>query len=124
MKRFLIVDDSAFTRSIHRKLLADAGYESLDADGGPAAMTILENETVDAILLDLLMPDEDGVELITRVRDVQPSLPILVCSADKQQPRQREALAAGATAFVGKPLNADRLAAALAGLFGNETSDD
>lgn len=117
MKRFIIIDDSAFTRSVHKNLLAQAGYDSVEADGPSGALAVLESESVDGALIDLLMPDGDGVELIGKLRERHPSLPIIVCSADQQRVRQEDVRNAGASAFIGKPLNGEKLEHALALIF-------
>ncbi|MCX7669357.1 MAG: response regulator [Anaerolineae bacterium] len=98
----LIVDDSLFARRRLRALLERAGYTVCEADGGAAALHMLNEIVPELITVDLLMPDMDGLELIRRIRAIYPALPILVHSADIQQATAAAALAAGASAFVGK----------------------
>ena len=105
----LIVDDSAFARKRLRGILEGAGYEVHEAGGGSAALQMLSEITPELITVDLLMPDMDGLELIRRIRETHPTLPLLVHSADIQHATAGAALAAGASAFVGKTSRPDEV---------------
>lgn len=98
----LIVDDSQFARRRLRGILERAGYQVCEADGGAAALQMLDEIVPELVTVDLLMPDMDGLELIRRIRAIYSTLPVLVHSADIQQATAAAALAAGASAFVGK----------------------
>lgn len=98
----LIVYDSAFARKRLREILEGAGYKVQEADGGPAALQMLNEIAPELITVDLLMPEMDGLELIRRIRATRPTVPILVHSADIQHATAGAALAAGASAFIGK----------------------
>lgn len=105
----LIVDDSPFARRRLRRLLEGAGYDVYEAEGGPAALrTLAETPAAPGlIMVDLLMPGMDGLELIRCIRADYPAMPILVHSADTQQATVDAAHAAGASAFVSKTAPAD-----------------
>lgn len=98
----LIIDDSAFARKRLRGILEGAGYKVQEADGGPAALQMLNEIAPELITVDLLMPEMDGLELIRRIRATRPTVPILVHSADIQHATAGAALVAGASAFIGK----------------------
>jgi len=100
--RVLIVDDSAFARERIARLVTAAGHEAIQAAGGAQALQLAAEMPPDAVTVDLLMPDMDGVELIRRLRAAYPDLPLIVVSADIQEATRREVRAAGATAFVSK----------------------
>jgi chemotaxis protein CheC len=100
--RVLIVDDSAFARGRIARLITAAGHEALQAAGGQHALQLVAESLPDAVTVDLLMPEMDGLELITRLHAAHPSLPLIAVSADIQEATQREVLAAGARAFVSK----------------------
>jgi CheY-like chemotaxis protein len=100
--RILIVDDSAFARGRIARVLTAAGHEAIQATGGQHALRLIAETLPDAVTVDLLMPEMDGLDLITRLHAAHPSLPLIVVSADIQEATQREVLAAGAYAFVSK----------------------
>ena len=109
MKKILIVDDAAFTRSIHKQIVAAAGYEAIEASSGKEAIEKFDSEKPDAVMVDLLMPDMDGIDVVKKIREKDSSAKIIVCSADKQKFRQDDAKDAGAIAFFPKPVNPEKL---------------
>ncbi|MBF0259100.1 MAG: response regulator [Desulfamplus sp.] len=109
MKKILIIDDAAFTRAIHNQILENAGYEVVEAENGQQGIDKYEEEKPDAIIVDLLMPDMDGIDVIHAIKVKNPDLIAVVCSTDKQKFRQKEAFDAGARVFLPKPLDPDRL---------------
>jgi len=102
MARILIVDDSAFARSRLAQVLRKAGHQVAEADGGAAALALMEEFRPDLVTVDLLMPEMDGMELIGRLKERWPQIPVVAVSADVQRSSQEEALAAGALAFFSK----------------------
>lgn len=100
--RVLIVDDSAFARERIARLVTTAGHEAIQAASAAQALQLAAAMPPDAATIDLLMPDMDGIELIRRLREAYPNLPLIVVSADVQEATRRAVQAAGATAFVSK----------------------
>ena len=77
----LLVDDEDVVRAATAEMLEDVGYTVLQADSGPAALAILRNnESIDLLITDYLMPGMNGVELIRNARNVRPSLLALIIS--------------------------------------------
>ena len=109
MKKVLIVDDSAFTRSIHSQIIASAGYQTLEAACGTEALAAFEKEKPDLVVIDLLMPDMDGMDAIRKILKINAHARIVVCSVDRQRYRRKEAKEIGAVGFVNKPINADEM---------------
>lgn len=109
MKKILIVDDAAFTRSIHKQIVVSAGYEAIEASCGAQAIEKFDSEKPDVVMVDLLMPDMDGMDVVKKIREKDSTAKIIVCSADKQKFRQDDAKAAGAIAFFPKPVNPEKL---------------
>ncbi|MBF0468489.1 MAG: response regulator [Desulfamplus sp.] len=109
MKKILIIDDATFTREIHSQVLEDAGYEVVEAQNGQQGIEKYDEEKPDAIIVDLLMPDMDGIDVIKAIKVKYPEVIAVVCSTDKQKFRQKEALEAGARGFLPKPLDPDKL---------------
>lgn len=109
MKKVLIVDDSAFTRSIHNQIITSAGYQTLEAASGAEAVATFEEEKPDLVVMDLLMPDMDGMDAIRRILKINADARIVICSVDRQRYRRKEAKEIGAVGFVSKPVNADEM---------------
>lgn len=107
MKKILIVDDSAFTRDIHKQIVISAGYQVLEAENGSQALEVFEKERPDLVIMDLLMPDMDGMEIIKRILETDPHAKTVICSTDKQKARQAEAREIGVLGFLTKPINAE-----------------
>jgi len=100
--KILVIDDSGYARKRLAHILEGAGHRVVEADGGETGLALLADAKPDAITLDLLMPSMDGIEVLRRIRKVNPGIPVVVISADVQERTLQEVRAAGATAFVGK----------------------
>lgn len=114
----LVVDDSpVFRRGMSRAVRVHAGLELVgEADGGEAALDAIARVRPDVVLLDLRMPDIDGLEVLERLRELDPPprIRVLLVSASLDEDIERAALAAGAAGCVSKELaRADICAAAL-----------
>ena len=105
----LIVDDEALIRWSLRDRLVRAGYRVLEAADGQSALSQLANGegTVDLMLLDLRLPDSDGLSLMKSAKSKAPDCAVIVMSAYGTEEVQREALASGAAFFVPKPFKID-----------------
>jgi len=113
MKKILIVDDSAFTRGIHKQILEKEGYETVEAASGAEALEKFEKENPDLVIMDLLMPDMDGMEVIKKILEKHPDARTVICSTDKQKARQKEAREIGVIEFLTKPVGAEAMNKAL-----------
>jgi DNA-binding NarL/FixJ family response regulator len=114
----LVVDDSrVFRRGMARAVRVHAGLELIgEADGGEVALAAIDRLRPDVVLLDLRMPDLDGLEVLDRIRDLDPppACRVLIVSASLDEEIERAAGAAGAAGCVSKELaRADICAAAL-----------
>jgi two-component system chemotaxis response regulator CheY len=109
MKKVLIVDDSAFTRSIHNQIITSAGYQTLEAASGAEAVATFEKEKPDLVVMDLLMPDMDGMDAVRKILQINADARIVICSVDRQRYRRKEAQEIGAVGFVSKPVDADKM---------------
>ena len=107
--RILIADDDSQQRRYLAAVLSGAGYEPTAAEGGRAAIDRLREGPVDLMLLDLGMPDMDGLEVLRRLRESGARLPVIVLTADGSITRAVEAMRAGATDFLVKPAGPERL---------------
>src|SRR5690606_1033409 len=124
--RVLVADDQAANRLVLQRMLERAGHQPIFAEDGEQALERLEQETLDAAIVDLHMPVLDGLEAIRQARVMQAGsarTPILVLSADATVDAVREAEAAGAYSFLTKPVVASRLLEALAEIAGGSQED-
>jgi len=111
--RILIADDSSFIRYGLRKLLAENGFQVLEADGGTRAIQIYKDERPDAVLLDITMPDLDGLSALRQIRRLDPRARVAMVTGMGQQSIVLQAIQAGASDFVVKPFEGPRVLAAI-----------
>ena len=111
--RILIVEDDVLQRRSIAAILGASGFVAVEVGGGQAALERLladaNQAPVNLVLLDLQMPDLDGLTVLKRLRAADLSLPILVLTADGSVSRAVEAMQAGATDFLIKPVGPERL---------------
>jgi two-component system, chemotaxis family, chemotaxis protein CheY len=111
--RILIADDSSFIRYGLRKLLAENGFQAIEAEGGTRAIQIYKDERPDAVLLDITMPDLDGLSTLRQIRRLDPRARVAMVTGMGQQSIVLQAIQAGAADFVVKPFEAARVMAAI-----------
>jgi two-component system KDP operon response regulator KdpE len=106
--KILVIDDEPPIRKLLRMGLASQGYEVLDAPNGKTALTLLPRKP-DLVILDLGLPDVDGLELLRILRQRQESLPIVVLSSRGDEAGKVAALDLGADDYVTKPFGMEEL---------------
>ena len=111
--RVLVVDDEPAITRFLRAGLASQGYIVSEAGTGSAALDVLTRNAPDLMVLDLGLPDMDGIEIIKRVRASGSALPIIVLSSRSDERGKVEALDLGADDYVTKPFGIDELLARL-----------
>jgi DNA-binding NtrC family response regulator len=112
----LIVDDDPVQRRLLENMVARAGYEAVTLDGGDAAAALLtdpEGARIDAVVLDLVMPDLDGYGVLGKLREAGVAVPVIVQTAHGGIDTVVSAMRAGAVDFVVKPVGAERLQVSL-----------
>lgn len=107
MKKILIVEDDTNINNLIKELLLENNYEVISAYSGTEALTLLEKENIDLILLDLMLPGLSGENLITKIK----SIPIIVLSAKINPEDKINCLLNGANDYITKPFNTDELLA-------------
>src|SRR6516162_4830113 len=108
-KRILIVDDEKLVRWALTQKCAEYGYQALEAETGEEALRALQNEFVDAILLDVHLPDLTGIEVLEKLKNAGETRSVIMMTADPQLDDVKAALRLGAYDFVSKPINFDEL---------------
>jgi len=114
MARILVTDDSNFLRRRTCAILKEAGYDILEADNGNACLEAITEHAPDALLLDLVMPEMDGFEVLQALQDAAYDLPVIVLTADIQDTVKTECMKLGAAGFINKPPKTDEVLATLA----------
>lgn len=112
----LIVDDDPVQRRLLEAMIGRFGYRALTADGGDAAVHLLIGpapERIDCVVLDMVMPDLDGLGVLARMRDAGLDIPVIVQTAHGGIDNAVSAMRAGATDFVVKPAGAERMQVSL-----------
>ena len=112
--RVLVVDDSALSRRSLRQILEPAGYEVAEAEDGLSALERYFLDKPDVVLLDLVMKGMYGLDVLTKIRELDPDAKVIVVSADIQTSSQELVEQAGAKAFVNKPFDKPEILKALA----------
>ncbi|MBV8518290.1 MAG: response regulator [Acidobacteria bacterium] len=105
--RVLCVDDNAMNRELVAATIGDAGMQLTLAENGREAMEILEREPIDVVLLDLVMPVQDGASTLAQLR-ADPRfefLPVIVLTSHRNSAMRQEAIVAGADDFINYPLH-------------------
>ena len=111
-KNVLVVDDDDSLRRVVEYNLAEEGYRVVTAPDGAAGLRAFQEGSVDLVLTDVRMPDMDGLELLTRLKTMQPELPVIVLTAHGTINSAVEAMKLGASDYLTKPFNRDQLKAA------------
>jgi two-component system chemotaxis response regulator CheY len=113
----LIVDDAVFMRNILRAIIKDKGYTVIaEAASGIEAMRSLHDHSPDIVLLDIILPDVNGLDLLDSILKVRPQARVVICSSIGQEPIIKKALDHGAKAFIQKPFTPEKVLAALENL--------
>lgn len=109
--RILIVDDDARIRELLNRYLSQEGFDVLLADGGTSLNRVLLRDTVDLIVLDLMLPGEDGLTICRRLRAANDRTPIIMLTAKSEDVDRIVGLEVGADDYLGKPFNPRELLA-------------
>lgn len=118
MPKILVVDDAAFMRMRCTKLLQENGYETVEAENGLDAISKYKESKPDAVLLDITMPEMDGLTALKEIRKIDPEAKVAMVTAMGQQSMIMDAIKSGAKDFVVKPFQPDRVLAAVKKLVG------
>ena len=109
--KILVVDDDARIRDLLRRYLTQEGFDVVQAEDGKSLTRILLRETVDLIVLDLMMPGEDGLSVCRRLRAANDRTPIIMLTAKGEDVDRIVGLEVGADDYLGKPFNPRELLA-------------
>ena len=111
MQRILVIDDDPAVTSVLKRGLAYEGFAVESASSGAGGLATLREHPADLIILDIMMPGLDGLEVLRRIRAADPSLPVLLLTAKDAACDQVRGLESGADDYVVKPFTFDVLLA-------------
>ncbi len=113
MGRILVVDDSWFQRKQIAKILKTCGHEMTEAVDGKDAVEKALGEKPDCMLLDLLMPEMNGIQVLEFLQKEESDIPVIVLSADIQDTTRARCFELGVKEFINKPVGEKSLRDAL-----------
>ena len=113
-KGILIVDDASFMRMMIKDILTKNGFEVLgEAENGAVAVERYKELNPDLVIMDITMPEMDGIQAVKEIKKINSEARVVMCSAMGQQAMVIEAIQAGAKDFIVKPFQADRVVEAV-----------
>jgi len=123
--RVLVAEDNRVNQVVTSRILAKQGIQALVANNGRKALEIIQLETVDLVLMDVQMPEMDGLEATRRIRELEKKtgahLPILAMTAEAMQGDRDKCLAAGMDGYLAKPVQSKQLYDAIESLLAPRT---
>jgi len=109
-KNILICDDAAFMRMMIKDILTKNGYNIAgEAENGAVAVDKYKETSPDLVLMDITMPEMDGIQALKKIKEADPNASVIMCSAMGQQAMVIEAIQSGAKDFIVKPFQAERV---------------
>jgi two-component system, chemotaxis family, chemotaxis protein CheY len=119
----LIVDDSSSMRSVVKKIVGLSGIDVnqlLEADNGRSALEVLSGDWVDAVILDINMPEMNGLELLRKMGEdtLMKSIPVVMISTEASEAHIKTAFELGAKGFIRKPFLPEEVGKMLLGVLG------
>ena len=119
MARIMVVDDAAFMRMMLKDILTKGGFDVVgEAENGLKAVEKFKELSPDLVLMDITMPELDGIGAVKQIKALDPAAKIIMCSAMGQQAMVLESIQAGAKDFIVKPFQADRIIEAVTKIIG------
>ena len=119
-KKILIVDDSSMSRRMMRRIVESAGHDVIEAEEGAAGLEKYFLEQPDLVFLDLTMRDMYGLDVLKKLRELDPKARVIVASADIQETTKDMVKTAGADAYINKPLSPEKVLEALESVLDEE----
>lgn len=122
MKRILVADDEANIRLLFEAVLAEAGHEVVTVATGREAVRKILKDEYDLIILDIKMPDMNGLEVVQKLRALNKPTPVLICSAFKHLEDDYVIKTGGVSAYLTKPVNLQEVKTKIGQLLGTDTA--
>ncbi|MFP4057440.1 MAG: response regulator [Candidatus Brocadiia bacterium] len=123
MKHVMVIDDERDILTCLHEALSAEGYRVTAAVSGAEALDVLEDAAPDLVILDLRMPDMNGIEVLQAIRRDRPELPVIVCSALSSYRNDFDIVSSNVAAFIDKPIDLDKLSQAVRQAIGGGTTE-
>ena len=111
----MVVDDRAGIRKLLQEVLQSAGYDVLTAASGDEAVALVQQNSIDLVLLDMKMSGMDGLDTLTLIKEVAPQVIVLIMTAYEELEVLKEARRRGAADCISKPFDIEELKATVSG---------
>ncbi|MCI8295860.1 MAG: response regulator [Lachnospiraceae bacterium] len=110
MAKIMLVDDAAFMRMMVKNALTKSGYtDIIEAQDGAEAVKKYAEEKPDMVFMDITMPNMDGLQALKKIKEDFPAAKIVMCTAMGQETMVIDAIKSGASDFIVKPFNTERI---------------
>lgn len=113
MALVLIVDDASFMRLRLRRVVTEQGHDVIEAGNGLEAVEMYKEHKPDVVLMDITMPEMDGLEALKEIVKLDPAAKVIMCTALGQKSMVMEAVKAGAKDFIVKPFQPEQVVEAV-----------
>jgi len=110
LPRVLIVDDTAFMRKLLRNILFSGGFDIVgEAENGKQAVEMYKQLKPDLVMLDIVMPEMNGIEALKAIKQMDPNAKVIMCTAVGQEKIVKAAIKLGAKGYIVKPFQAQKV---------------
>ena len=108
--KVLIVDDNDLMRSLLRGILRNENFDIVgEAKNGVQALEILDRGLTDIVFLDVMMPEMDGLEALTNIKETRPEIVVIMITGNPSKENVEESIRGGASGFIVKPFNSAKV---------------
>ena len=108
-KKILVVDDERNVCEFLKEFLEFKGFQTFSALSGAAALRLIQEHRFDLVLLDIIMPEMNGMEALEKIKMIQPEIPVVVVSGVRDSKMADNVLKMGAADYIPKPIDLERL---------------
>ena len=110
IENILIVEDELEIRTILYTYLNNIGYKIFEAEEGNQALKKITEESIDLIFLDIKLPGIDGIEVLQKLQELKPEIPVIILSGHGTEEIANQAISYGAFDYIGKPVDLEKIA--------------
>ena len=119
--KVFVVDDSKFMRMMLGEVITSMGCEVIEVDGGRRAVTMYEHYKPDLVTLDILMPEQDGIETLKQIFDFDPQAKVVMVTALGMEDYIKQAMELGACGFIIKPFSDEQVETVVSQVLGDSS---
>ncbi len=110
MYKIMVVDDAGFMRKMVQTHLTSVGYNNfIEGEDGEQAVALYQEHSPDLVIMDITMPNLNGIQALEKIKSIDPAAKVVMCSAMGQESMVMEAIKLGALDFIVKPFKQERI---------------